>query len=274
LQVSAFADSVQHVDVDGQAYERAAVWYVGAFGALGAVLLGGASLAGVDWAQAEHPAWALLLLGAAIAAAFIVVTLAAMVIAPGCTSASLSKREDRVQRRIQRRTRGTRVTWEDIAGEDRGVFRALFMDETPFAASPNTLWAGAKAGNTADLDQLRSMVVAANSWTARRRFAVLRYITPAAAVIVLLGGLAWKPLTAARPSAVASPSNPLPVEVTLLPNANPASIFGPGCTLRELDGVAIAGTLGSTTIVAVGPQGDCVGAVVSLSSADAIVRHR
>lgn len=265
---------VSNVDLDNQAYERAAVWYVGAFGALGAVLLGGASLAGVDWGQAQHPTSALTLLGVAVIAAFAVVTLAARVIAPGCTPEYLMRREDRLQRRIQRRTGGDHVTWEDIASEDRRVLRALFMDEAAFDASPNTLWAGAKSGNTGDRDKLRAMVLSANGWMSSRRFTILRIVTPVAAVIVLLGGLAWKPLTAPRQSTDSSTNNPVPVQVILKPGADPATIVSPGCTLRLLSGVAIAGTVGSDAIVAVGPQGDCNGALVDLTSADAIVERR
>jgi hypothetical protein len=189
---------------DDQAPERAAIWYVGAFGALGAILLAGASIAGVDWTHAQHPAEALLLVGAAVVAAFTVVTLASRVIYPGCTSTTLRNRSGRVQKRLQRRNPGS-VTWPDIASEDKGVLRAL-LAEAAFDSSPDTLWAGAQGGSSPDpkvrdqavQDQakLKAMVEAANSWLARRNFRVLRLVTPIAALVVLIGGLAWKPLTA------------------------------------------------------------------------------
>jgi hypothetical protein len=274
LQLRASCTRLPNVDVDNQSYERAAVWYVGAFGALGAILLGGASLAGVDWASAEHPVWALAVLCAAIAAAFVVVTLAALVIAPGFTPTALSEREDRLQGRIQRRNGGAPVTWEDIASEDRSLFRVLSRDEEAFDSSPNTLWARAKAGSAKDRDKLRSMVTSANVWRARRRFRILRMVTPIAAVVVLLGGLTWKPLTAPRQTDAVSSASPVPVQVTLAPSADPAKVIGPGCSLRQLNGVAIAGALGSDMLVAFGPQGDCNGALVVLSTGIAIISRR
>jgi hypothetical protein len=262
------------VDSDNQAYERAAVWYVGAFGALGAVLLGGASLAGVDWSEAGHPVWALTLLGGAVAAAFVVVTLAARVIAPAITSEDLRLRADQYQGRIQERNGGAPVTWKDIANEDQSLLRPIFADEAAFDDSPSTLWARAKDGSTEDRDKLRSMVQFANVWIARRRFSTLRLITPIAAVIVLAGGLAWKPLTAPRQSVVISYANPMPVQVTLMPGVDPGKLIGPGCTLHQLNGVAMAGALDSDILVAFGPQGDCSGVLVAVNSAVAIISRR
>jgi hypothetical protein len=262
------------VAVDDQAYERAAIWYVGAFGALGAVLLGGASLAGVDWSQAQHPVWALVLVAAAVIAAFTVVTLASRVITPGCTSSTLIKRTDRFQKRLQKRTGGAQVTWEEIASEDKGVLRALLLDEAGFDSSPDTLWAGAKTGNVADRQALTSMVTTANNWLAERRFRVLRFVTPVAALVVLVGGLTWKPLTAPQQSNFVTSADPAPVQVELAPHVNPETLIGPGCTLRGLAGVAIAGNLTSALTVAFAPQGDCPAAVININPASAIVERR
>lgn len=262
------------MSVDDQSYERAAIWYVGAFGALGVVLLGGASLAGVDWSKAQHPVWALALLAAAVIAAFTVVTLASRVIAPGCTPTALIKHTDRMQERLQRRSGGARVTWAEIASEDNGMLRALFVDEAGFDLSPATLWAGAKAGNSADREALRSMVAKANDWLARRRFSMLRFITPIAALVVLIGGLGWKPLTAPQQSSSITSADPIPVHVELAAHANPETLIGSGCTLRALDGVAIAGNLESAVTIAFAPQGDCPAATINVGPASAIVERR
>ncbi len=253
--------------------ERAAIWYVGAFGALGSVLLAGASIAGVDWTQAGHPMLALVFIGAAVVAAFTVVTLASRVIYPGCDSASLTKRTDEVQERLQKRNGGLPVTWAEIASEDRHILRALFVDEADFGSSPATLWAGAKGGAAADRAALKAMVEAANSWLARRRLVVLRYVTPVAALIVLIGGLAWKPLTAPTETDTATSAQPVPVQVRFAPGSAPSRMIGPGCTLRMLDGVAIAGNLNSAVTVAFAPQGDCPAAIVNLSPASATVQR-
>jgi hypothetical protein len=155
-----------------------------------------------------------LLVGAAVVAAFTIVTLASRVIYPGCTSTTLRNRSDRVQKRIQRRNPGP-VTWPDIASEDKGVLRAL-LAEAAFDSSPDTLWAGAQGGSSPDpkirdqavQDQakLKAMVEAANSWLARRNFKVLRRVTPIAALVVLIGGLAWKPLTSPVETPPATPT--------------------------------------------------------------------
>lgn len=260
--------------IDDQSYERAATWYVGAFGALGAVLLGGASLVEVDWSKAQHPVWALILLAAAVIAAFTVVTLASRVIAPGCTSTTLIDRADRTQERLQRRSGGAQVTWAEIASEDNGVLRALFVDEAGFDSSPNTLWAGAKKGNSTDREALRSMVATANSWLARRRFRMLRFVTPIAVLIVLVGGLGWKPLTVPKQSNSIASTDPVPVHVELTSRTNPETLLGSGCTLRSLDGVAIAGNLNSALTIAFEPQGDCPAAIINLSPANAIIERR
>jgi hypothetical protein len=187
---------------DDQAPERAAVWYVGAFGALGAVLLAGASIAEIDWTRAQHPVEALLLVGVAVVAAFTVVTLASRVIYPGCTSLTLRNRTRKVEERLQDRKKAASasgpfgVSWGEIASEDsKGVLNALLMDAA-FQSSPRTLWAGAQQGRASDQAELKAMVEAANSWLARKHFKLLRIVTPIAAIIVLIGGLAWKPLTA------------------------------------------------------------------------------
>ena len=260
--------------VDEQAYERAATWYVGAFGALGAVLLGGASLAGVDWSQAQHPVWALVLVAAAVVAAFTVVTLASRVITPGCTSDMLIKRADRMQERLQQSNKGAPVTWAEIAAEDNKILRALFVDEADFDESPNTLWAGAKTGSSTDREALQSMVATGNDWLARRRFRRLLWVTPIAALVVLIGGLGWKPLTAQRQSNSITSADPVAVQVELTSHVNPQTLIGPGCTLRGLDGVAIAGNLQSALTVAFAPQGDCPAAVINLSPASAIIEKK
>ena len=260
--------------VDDQSYERAATWYVGAFGALGALLLGGASVAGVDWSKAQHPVWALVLLAGAVIAAFTIVTLAARVIAPGCTSATLISRTDRMQERLQRRSGGAQVTWAEIASEDKGILRALFVDEAGFDSSPNTLWAGAQTGSSVDREALQSMVATANNWLAQRRFRILRFLTPIAALIVLIGGLGWKPLTAPQQINSITSADPVPVHVELAPRTNPETLLGPGCTLRALDGVAITGNPRIALTIAFAPQGDCPAAIVNLGPASAIIEQR
>lgn len=130
---------------DDQAPERAAIWYLGAFGAVGAVLLAGASIAGVDWTHANHPVYTLLLVVAAVVAAFTVVTVASLVIYPGCTSVALRNRQNKVGKRIRRKTGATAsgaITWDQVAAEDNGVLAALYVDAA-FQDSPDTLWAGA-----------------------------------------------------------------------------------------------------------------------------------
>jgi hypothetical protein len=180
--------------IDHQALQRSVTWYIGAFAALGSVLLGGASVASVDWSHAAHPWLACLLIGMAIVAAFGVVTLASFVISPGCTVETLRRREDVVQRRLQRQVGGSAVTWTEIASADRRVLRALY--NAGFKRSANDLWAAATAVDDVARKDLESMVALANGWLAHFRFRALRYITPVAAVIILVGGIAWRPLTA------------------------------------------------------------------------------
>jgi hypothetical protein len=262
------------VGLDDQALSRAAIWYVGAFAALGSVLLAGASIASVDWRHAAHPWAALVLIGGAVVAAFTVVTLAALVINPGCTAATLRDREDKVQRLLQRQSGGKAVTWEDTAGRDEGVLRALYNDENNFGRSPNDLWAAAKGGDANSRAELASMVTVANGWLAYHRFRRLRYIASIAAAIILVGGVAWKPLTA--PPAMSNPTwaAPVPVVVALAPSVSPGRLIGRGCSLRALDGVAIAGDLNSVVTVAFAPQGDCGAVVINVSPAEATVQRR
>jgi hypothetical protein len=158
------------------------------------VLLGGASIASVDWSHAAHPWLACLLIGLAIVAAFGLVTLASFVISPGCTVETLRQKEDVVQRRLQRQVGGSAVTWTEIASADRGLLRALY--NAGFKRSANDLWAAATAADDVARKDLESMVALANGWLAHYRFRALRYVTPVAAVIILAGGIAWKPLTA------------------------------------------------------------------------------
>jgi len=260
------------VSLDHQAVQRAAIWYVGAFAALGSALLAGSSIAGVDWRHAAHPWDALLLVGAAVVAAFAIVTMASLVISPGCTAAALRRREDRIQQRLQQRTGGKAVTWPEVAGEDRQVLRALYSDEADFGRSPNDLWAAARGGDPDARKELASMVAAANSWLAYHRFRRLRYVTPIAAALVLAGGVAWKPLTAAPANDNPASATPVPVVVTLAPRVSPGQLIGPGCSLRVLDGVALAGNFGSVVTVAFAPQGDCPAAIVNVNPAEASIR--
>lgn len=262
------------MDLDAQAVPRAAIWYVGAFAALGSVLLAGASIASIDWRDAAYPWAALLLLTAAVAASFTVVTLASLVISPGCTVATLRQREDKIQRRIQRHNGGKAVTWQDVASKDKRVLRAIYNDEYNFEHSPNDLWATAKGGDADARSELASMVTVANGWLAYRRFRRLRYITPIVAAIVLIGGIAWKPLTAPPANDKPTSAAPIPVAVELAPTISPVRLIGPGCSLRQLDGVAIAGDLKSAVTVAFAPQGNCNAAVITINPAEATVRAR
>ena len=138
-----------------------------------------------------------------------------------------------MQRRLQRRTGGKAVAWPDIAGEDKHVLRTLYDDEADFNRSPNDLWAAARGGDPSARADLASMVAAANNWLAYRRFRRLRYITPAAAAIVLVGGVAWKPLTAAPTSNSPAPAKSVPVVITLAPRADPPSGPAPGLLAEE-----------------------------------------
>jgi hypothetical protein len=262
------------VDSDGQACQRAAIWYAGAFAALGSTLLGGASIASVDWSRAAHPWLAFGLISGAVIAAFLVVTLAALVISPGCTVTSLREQEDVVQRRLQRQNGGAAVAWPELASSDGRVLRALYNDDVDFAHSPNDLWAAAKGGDHDAHEELASMVDAANCWLADRRFRKLRVTTPMAAVIILVGGLAWKSLTVPIVSDHPTAAHPLPVVVTLAPGVSGTQLIGPGCTLRVLNGLALTGGLKTFVTVAFAPQSDCPGAVITLSPAEATVLPR
>jgi len=260
------------VGSDDQVIQRAAVWYVGAFAALGSVIVAGTSITGIDWRHAAHPGEALFLVGTAVAAVVTVITIASLVIIPGCTVATLRRREDRMQRRLQRRTGGKAVAWLDVASEDKHVLRALYNDEAGFRRSPNDLWAAAREGDPDARADLASMVATASRWLAYHRFRKLRYVTPVAAAIVLLGGVGWKPLTAASASDNPTSVKPVPVVVNLAPQVSPARLIGAGCTLRALDGVALAGKPGSAVTVAFAPQNDCPAAIVTLTPADALVQ--
>jgi hypothetical protein len=262
----------RYVGIDDQALQRAAIWYVGAFAALGSVLLAGASIASVDWSRAAHPWLAALLIGMAIAAAFTVVTLAALVINPGCTVAMLRQNEDEVQRRLQQRSGGKAVTWTEVAGSDKRILRALSNYDVSFRRSPNDLWAAARGGDDAAHKELVSMVAVADGWLARRRFRALRRITPMAAVIILVGGVGWKSFTAPSTSDSPTSASPLPVVVTLAPRVSATQLIGPGCTLRVLNGVAVAGNLKSVATIAFAPQGDCPATVINVNPAEAMVQ--
>lgn len=262
------------MDRDDQAVQRAAVWYVGAFAALGSVLLAGASIASVDWGHAAHPWRALFLIGAAVVAAFSIVTLASLVINPGCTTATLRKQEDKTQRQLQQESGGQAVTWQDVASRDKHVLRALFNHEADFQCSPNDLWAAARGGDADARKDLTAMVAVANGWVARRRFRRLRYMTPVAVVIVLLGGIAWKPFTAPPVTDNPTSTEPLPVTVALAAGVRPAQLIGPGCSLRVLNGVAIAGDLKSVATIAFPRQGDCPATVINVDISEATAQLR
>ncbi len=252
--------------------ERAAVWYVGAFAALGSVLLAGVSIAGVDWNRARYPLWAVAVAGTAVLAAFTVVTLASRVIAPACSSMKLMRWEEKAQARLQKKNKGAAVSWQEVAAEDKRVLRALLLDEAAFNAGPKEVWQRAKTGSAADLATIRTMVETADSWLARRRFIVLRFLTPVAAIVILAAALAWKPLTTNLESV--TPAQPAPVTVELAPTVDPAQLIGANCTLRMLDGVAIAGSLNSSLTVAFAAQGDCPAAVVNLTPNSATIQTR
>ena len=182
-------------------------------------------------------------------------------------------KEDKVQRRLQQESGGRAVTWEEVASTDKRLLRALFNSDVYFQRSPNDLWAASRGGDEVAHKELVSMVAVANGYLAYRRFRVLRYVTPMAAAIVLVGGLAWKPLTAPMSESPTSAS-PLPVVVTLAPGISGNHFIGSGCTLRVLNGVAVAGKIESVVTVAFAPQGDCPATVINVNPADAAVRPR
>lgn len=250
--------------------ERAAVWYVGAFAALGAVILTGIPIAGVDWSQLNHPAIPISVMALAALAAFSVVTLAARVIAPGCTTDTLTSAEEKIRKILAEKSPASPPTWEDIASSTDGVLRAVFVSEDNFG-QPSTLWATARSGDSASRALLARMVGYANEWTAQKRFRTLRRVTPLAGVLILGAGLAWKPLTTPDGLTNVTSVNPVSVQVTLTSQSSPQAVFHDVCTRRILQGTALLGDAATGLYVAFPPQGDCAAAITDITPSIGIV---
>lgn len=233
--------------------QRATVWHVAGFAALGSVLVAGAQLSGFDWSEARHPLAAVAAMVLAIAAAAVIVVLGTRVLTPPFTLFDLRVLESNAQRRLQAKLGGSGVSWERVAKES-AVLNQLCLDG--FADSPITLTTRVRQGDVAAEQDAARMVVAANEWFARQAFRGLRVATPVAFAVVLAGVLMWGSLSRIErrnPTA----EEPVPVRVILNLAVSPAAIFGPGCNLRVLRGAAIAGDLKARPLVAVAPQEGC-----------------
>ncbi|MDN5763448.1 MAG: hypothetical protein L0H41_14190 [Microlunatus sp.] len=235
--------------------QKAAVWYVAAFGALSAVLIAGVSLTSFDASRARHPLLAILAAILAVAAVAWVGFAASRVLSPRWTTKAL------LGRYTESAKRGS---WADIASGDPRVLSPLYVEDG-FSGdndSPRSLWAQAQAADADAAGRLREMVAAANRRTSRRWFSVVTVTAPIALAVVLFAALAWGTLS--RPDAVvATTDNPLPVRVRLNEGVDPATVFGAGCTDRERTGVAIEGTIPQQALVALPATGSCPAALVS-----------
>jgi hypothetical protein len=252
----------------GDVLGEAAKWYIGAFGVVGSLLLAGTQLSGVDWSKASNPWLAITAMSCAVAAAAAVVFIATRVVHPGETLLRLQEREDRIARRIQRKNKAPTLDLEVIASKDwllRRLVVESFLDVRPTTLASLVRRDEPDAAARADV-----IVAAANGWRAERNFRMLRFVTPLASAVVLAGALLWSIGTQPASNRPAVDS-PVPVTIVLANEVDPASVVGPGCSARELTGVAIGGDLKARSLVAIPPQQDCPGAIVMIGSNDGVV---
>jgi hypothetical protein len=232
----------------------AATWIVGAFAGLGSLLLAGTQLAGFDWDKARHPTLAVVAMVTAVSVAATVVILATRVLTPSETLFSMVAREDRATSRAQRKGSEPAPTWEMAAEQDWLLRRLLVHDLLD--VRPTDLKNKIRLGDTSAQESALKMVAAANRWRARRSFTQLRWTTLTSSLVVLICAISWSAFSTKSPDRP-SAQTPVPVTVTLVATTDPATIIGPGCSSRELSGVAISGDLRSRPLVAFPAQSDC-----------------
>lgn len=247
--------------------QRAAVWYVGAYGALGTVLLAGLSLAGFHWSTATHPLAAVACVVAAVGAALWVVTAATGVLTPRYSIGDLVK----LQRAAEAKVPGS--GWPAVAEED-GVLKALVTQDGLAAAdySPrDSLTAAEDPSATADARQAAAarcdrLVRAANRRAAGERFGTLRFVAPCATALILAAVLSWTSVSAPADDE-ATPTHPLAVSLHRAPGQDWPGELATGCHETELEGVALVGRLDREPLVATDPAADCPATVLRMTSA-------
>lgn len=262
-----------HPDPDADHVARAATWYVGAFAGLGSVLLAGTQLSSLDWNDARAPGLAVIAMGASVTAAITILVLATRVLVPHTTLLDLAKREDKRSKRLRTGDLSTldpKERWAAIASRDwllSKIYAYDMLEERPNDIQNEILDARPNGANPdgANLDKLLTKASlftnAANRWRSRRSFLQLRWATVIAAPVVFTGTIMWSFFgspDAPHPSA----ANPVPVTVTLVQSAQPGHVFGPGCSARHLAGVAVAGDIRSSAMIAFPPQDDCPGKIL------------
>lgn len=249
--------------------QRAAVWYVAAFGALTAVLIAGASLTNFDVTEARHPVLSCLLAVAAVGAAGWVGFAASHVLAPRWTGTSLKKRQETTRLSIGSAAAPTGIvagSWQHIASGDPKVLSPLYVEDgfTGQNDSPRALWAAAQTGDAAAAERLRSLITAACRRSSRRWFRLLTATAPASLAIILAAALLWGSVSTPDPH-VASADHPIPVTVRLASGIEPESLYGPGCTTRDRSGVAIDGVLPQRATVAMPATDSCPAVIVDIT---------
>jgi hypothetical protein len=247
--------------------QRAAVWYVAVFGATAVLVLTGANLTNFDWTSAAHPLAAVAVIAVALGCAVLIVALAARVLLPRFTLNSLIER----QRKAEKLEAGAKA-WQNVAKHDDVlaplVSKDFFLDEAyaPISARAVAFDTGAPAADReAAKRRCLDLVEAANRRYARTAFTLLRWVTPAASLIVVACVLTWGTVSRTRNDDTASTSNPIPVSVHLAPAANAGIVIGKGCTATTYQGVALAGNIDESPLVALDPQGTCPATFITVT---------
>jgi hypothetical protein len=264
--------------------QRAAVWYVAAFGVLASVLLAGTTLSRFEWQEAAYPYAAVTAMGIAVSSAVSVVVVATQVLVPRFSVEDLLDRQRRAEDRLRvlrgsaaREDRSWRdrlpedQLWREVADQDP-VLRRLFTRGDFQEPGDSPLELRARARNrqlsdqerTAAADRLALLVETANQHAARDAFKRLRTWTPIASALILACALAWPALSRSE-ATLASASSPIPVTVTLGSGVDPEAVVGPGCHLRTLTGVAVSGDVSAAPLVAIPDQEACGHTIVRVT---------
>lgn len=261
--------------------KSAAVWYVGAFASLAAVLLSGLSFSDFSFGRAEYPWLALAAVVVATASAISVIMLATRVLLPAYDVSRLVKHEKGVRLKLYPPTgnppehlekRGPAAVWDNIAANDPKVLLKVWELGGLRSRSPmhlkQTLASDVTRESSRDLNE---MVQFANRDAARSAFQWLRVATPIALILLVASILLWPAVSAQTQITTASPDAPIPVTVRLDNTVNPERLIGPGCSERVLRGVAIEGDISASTLVAFPQQAGCPAIAVAIQPGEAII---
>ena len=238
--------------------QRAAVWYVAAFGAVTAVLIAGISFTSFDSSEARQPVAAVVVAAVAVSAAAWVGFAASRVLYPRWTSSALHDR-------YEKSSRTEAGDWRQVASRDPKVLAPL-ISEDGFDAPDDSLhglWTRAHGGDEKAGERLRKMVSAANHRSSRRWYLALTTTTPVAVAVILAAALAWTAL--AKPErTVATTATPISVRVRLNDGVSAEQLFGAGCIAREREGVAIEGRLPQNALVALPATAACGSTIIQI----------